>query len=458
MYARASAAWDRLQADLPLRNAMIAAFVLRLVPMLVWIDKPCVRDECTYVDLAGSILAGNGMVGTHGWLWAPAYPALLALHQWLFTLPGSVEIGQLFVATACVPMLYRLTDGEYGRRAGLIAAWAYALNPTFIFYTSSLWSETFYSGLLIGAMLALRAARASERVATALVPGALLGLCVLFRGVATYMAPVFIAVLLWGRLRDRHAWKQAAVSTLAAVIVVAPYSAYATHKFGELVVSDRTLGQMMYLGNNDFPPMTFDYGNGQLSSRAYDRATDAGRKPCERDSNPVEKDDCEARAGIAWIKAHPDTFLARVPLRVAQLVTPHSFLTRNLRWGRWRGLPDWMDEALIIGVAACSFGTLVGGTIGWFTRARGWYAAGSGLIVLYHVAAIAALAGLSRYRVPLEPLWLVHAGAFFAEPRAALRTLANGSTRSVFGVFTTFFLIALMMRFLPAAWPWWREW
>lgn len=458
MYARASAAWDRLRADIPLRNATVAAFVLRLVPMLVWIDKPCVRDECTYVDLAGSILAGNGMVGTHGWLWAPAYPALLALHQWLFTLPGSVEIGQLFVATACVPMLYHLTDGEYGRKPGLIAAWAYALNPTFIFYTSSLWSETFYSGLLIGAMLALRAARGSERVATALVPGALLGLCVLFRGVATYMAPVFIAVLLWGRLRERRAWQQAAVSTLAAVLVVAPYSAYATHKFGEFVVSDRTLGQMMYLGNNDFPPMTFDYGNGQLSSRAYDRAIDTGRKPCERDSNPVEKDDCEARAGVAWIKAHPDTFLARVPLRVAQLVTPHSFLTRNLRWGRWRGLPDWMDEALIVTVAACSFGTLVGGTIGWFTRARGWYAAGSGLIVLYHVAAIAALAGLSRYRVPLEPLWLVHAGVFFAEPRAALRTLANGSPRSIFGVFTTFFLIALMMRFLPAAWPWWREW
>lgn len=444
--------------DLPLRNAMIVAFVLRLVPMLAWIDKPCVRDECTYVDLAESLLGGQGMVGTHGWLWAPAYPALLAVHQWLFRLPGSVQIGQLFVATACVAMIFRLTEGEYGRRAALIAAWGYALNPTFIFYTSSLWSETFYSGLLIAAMLALRWARDSSGMTRALLPGALLGLCVLFRGVATYMAPVFIAVLLWGRVRQAAAWKQAVASTLAAVLVVAPYSVYATRKFGDLVISDRTLGQMMYLGNNDFPPMTFDYGNGDLSNRAYERATSAGRAPCAQEGNPVEKDGCEAKAGVEWIKEHPSTFLARVPLRVAQLVTPHSFLTRNLRWGRWRGLPDWMDEALIVTVAGFSFATLVGGTLGWFSRAKGWYAAGSGLILLYHVAAIATLAGLSRYRIPLEPLWLVHAAAFYAEPRAALKVLSNGSIRSIIGVFTVFFLIALMLKFLPAGWPWWRTW
>ncbi|MSP54711.1 MAG: hypothetical protein EXR69_03765 [Myxococcales bacterium] len=448
----------RIWKDHPLRNAMVVAFFFRLVPMLLWIDKPCVRDECTYVDLAASILRGEGMVGTHGWLWAPAYPMLLALHQWLFVLPGSVQLGQLLVATWCVHMLYDLTEAEYGRRAGLWAAWAYALNPTFIFYTSSLWSETFYSGLLIAAMLSLRAARGSLRVGRAVIAGVMLGCCVLFRGVATYMLPVFIAVLTWGRVREAAAWKQAIACAVAAVLVVAPYSVYATTKFGGLVVSDRTLGQMMYLGNNDFPPMTFDYGNGQLATRAYQRAIDSGRKPCKQEGNPVEKDQCEADRGVAWITSHPESFVARIPLRVAQLVTPHSFLTRNLRWGRWRGIPDWGDELLIVGICGFSFATLIGGTIGWFTRAKGWYAAGSGLILFYHVAAIAALAGLSRYRIPLEPLWLVHAAAFFTGPRAAFKTLADGSVRSIVGVFTVCLLLVLMLRFLPSGWPWWREW
>ena len=168
---------------------MLVAFVLRVVPMLVWIDKPCVRDECTYVDLASSLLAGRGMIGTHGWLWAPAYPALLALHQWLFKLPGSVEIGQLLVATWCVAMLYRLTEGEYGRRAGLWAAWAYALNPTFIFYTSSLWSETFYSALLIGAMLALRDTRAATTAWNFLVSATVAVREAFARAVATGVNP-----------------------------------------------------------------------------------------------------------------------------------------------------------------------------------------------------------------------------------------------------------------------------
>lgn len=444
--------------DTALRKAMLVAFVLRVAPMLIWISKPCVRDECTYVDLGRTLLAGGGMTGTHGWLWAPAYPALLALHQWIFKLPGSVEVGQLFVAVACVPMLYKLTEGEYGRKAGLWAAWAYALNPTFIFYTSSVWSETFYLALLIGAMLALRAAREGASPMRGVLPGVLLGTCVLFRGVATYMLPVFVVVLLWGRLRSALAWKQALVCALSAILLVAPYSVYASRKFGALVISDRTLGQMMYLGNNDFPPITFDYGNGQLASRAYERAIAQGRKPCPETGNPVVKDQCEADAGVAWIKAHPETFLARVPLRVAQLVTPHSYLTRNLRWGRWRGLPDWADEVLIVAVAGFTFTTLVGGTLGIFARGKGWYAAGSGLIVLYHVAAIAALAGLSRYRVPLEPLWLVHASVFFTEPRATLKILGNGAARSVFGVFVAVFLFALMMRFLPAGWPWWGSW
>lgn len=445
-------------ADIPLRNAMITAFVLRVVPMLVWVDKPCVRDECTYVDLGAALLAGEGMVGTHGWLWAPAYPALLALHQKLFVLPGSIQIGQLAVATLCVMWLYRLTEGEYGRRAGLIAAWAYALNPTFVFYTSSIWSETLYSGLLIGAMLALRSARERATLWSSVFPGILLGMCVLFRGVATYMLPVFVITLVWGRARESAAWRQAGLCVLAAVLTVAPYSVYASNKFGDVVISDRTLGQMMYLGNNDFEPMTFDYGNGQLSNRAYARAIDQGRPPCRQTGNPVLKDRCEAEAGIRWVKANPETFLARVPLRVAQLVTPHSFLTRNLRWGRWRGLPDWVDEALIIAVPTFTFTTLIGGTIGLFTRGKGWYAVGSGLIVLYHVAAIAALAGLSRYRVPLEPLWLVHAAALLADPKATLKILGNGSARSVFGVFVTSLLLALMLRFLPSAWPWWRTW
>lgn len=441
-----------------LRNAILAAFVLRLVPMLVWIDKPCVRDECTYQDLAQALLDGHGMVGTHGWLWAPAYPALMAAHQAVFGYPGTVQVSQLLAALVAVGMLWSLTRRELGERAASVAAWIYALNPTYIFYTTSLWSETLYSALLLGGLVALRWARDAGGPARGLLPGLMVGLCVLFRGVATYMLPIFMVALLWGRWREGRAWKAALACGLAAALTVAPYSIYATRKFDGLVISDRTMGQMMFLGNNDFPPITFDIGNGALAKHTMERYLAMGRPECPKTGNPVQKDSCETANGLAWIREHPDLFLGRIPLRVAQLVNPHSFLTRHLRWGRWRGLPDAVDEALIVSVVALSFVTLVGGTIGWFTRARGWLAATTGLIVLYHVAAVAALAGLTRYRLPLEPLWLVWAAGVLVAPREAARILLNGSWRSVVGVGVTVVLVGLMLWFLPAGWPWWRSW
>ncbi len=446
-----------LLSDRVLVTAMVVGFVLRVVPILVWMDKPCVRDECTYEEIALAIMAGKGMIGTNGWLWAPAYPTLMAVHGMIFGYPGTVQISQLLVAVASIAMLYEIARGELGRPAARIAAWTYALSPTLVFYTGSNWSETLYSGLLLAAILALRWARGggAER---GWAPGMLAGLCVLFRGVATYMLPIFMIALLWGRWRARDAWAGAIGCVVAAALVVAPYSAYATHKFGGLVVSDRTLGQMMWLGNNDFKPVTFDWGNGQLSKRAFDEHTENGRKHCKFTKNPIKQDDCEVENGKKWILANPGEFVARMPQRASQLLTPHSFLTRHLRWGRWRGLPDFVDEALIGLVVAFSFVTMVGGTVGIGARGRGWYAATAGLIVLYHVGAISVLAGLSRYRVPLEPLWMVFAGALLADPRGAWAALRESRARLVLTAVFTGILLALMLWTLPASWPGWGSW
>lgn len=437
--------------------AIAVGFVLRVLPMLIWIDKPCVRDECTYEEIARSIMAGHGMIGTNGWLWAPAYPTLMALHGLVFGYPGAIQVSQLAVSLVSIGMLYELADGEFGVPAARIAAWTYALSPTLVFYTGSVWSEILYSGLLLAALLALRWARGGGED-RGWAPGVLAGLCVLFRGVATYMLPIFAIALLWGRWRDKAAWAGAAGCMLAAALTVAPYSVYASYKFDGFVVSDRTLGQMMWLGNNDFAPMTFDWGNGTLSKRAYDKVTKQGRKHCTHGKDPIRQDACEVAQGKAWIQAHPAEFVARMPERAAQLLAPHSFLTRHLRWGRWRGLPDAVDEALIGLVVAFSFVTLVGGTIGIGARGKGWYAATAALIVLYHVGAITVLAGLTRYRVPLEPLWMVFAGALLADPKGAWAALRASPGRMAATIVVTGILLVLMLRFLPASWPAWGSW
>lgn len=447
----------------PLLAVLIVTLVTRVMPLIVWPKRPCVRDECTYLDLAAEIWRGNGMVGTRGWLWAPGYPGLMALHQGVFTRLDAIKWTQAGAAVVTAYLLFRLTRAQFGERAAVIAGMLFAFNPTHVFYTTAWLSEGLYTGLLFGTLVSVGWARSESsdgvsRPARAIITGLLLGGCVLFRGIATYLLPCVALGLLWGRWNARTAWASVAALTIAAALTVAPYSVYATKKFDAFIVSDRTLGQMMWLGNNEFEPITFDYGNGLLRDVDFDRVVRSGRPHCALLQRPAEQDACELVNGVAWIKENPGKFISRMPLRVSQMLTPHSLLTRTLRSGRWSGMPQWVDELLVVTVAGFSFVTLLGGTVGLFSKGKGWFAVTAAAVVAYHVAAIACLAGLSRYRVPLEPLWMVFAGALLAEPRAALSQLRGNRTLLGACVVLTVILLLLMLRFLPAGWKGWGTW
>lgn len=452
--------------DRALRAALAAGLALRAIPGLVWMTDGCVRDECTYVKLAARFAAGEGMTGSAGWIWAPGYPALLGMAQLVFGVPHAIKPFQVAASLLNIVLVYRLaaraSDGS--QRAARIAAWLYAISLHMAFFSVRLWSEVLYSSLLLGGLLLLL--RAREAVGApggawlrrAAAVGALGGAAVLFRGVATYMLPLLMLGLVWQRWGLRRAYLQAGLVAALAAAVVAPYSAYATHKFGGFLLSDRTMGQMMWLGNNDFEPITFDYGNGQLSKRAFARTKARGRRPCGDKADPLDRDRCQAAAGRRWITEHPGEFLARVPTRLAQLTNPHSLLTRHLRWGKLKGMPQWLDELLILGGALGSTLAMVGGAAGLAIRGRGAQGALFSSILLYHCAAIAALAGLSRYRVPLEPLLMVYAAALLADPAGAARALRAQPYR--IGLLSVVLVIGLplVLAYLPSGWPWWGRW
>ena len=448
------------------RQLWLAIFIgtlLRVIPLVVWgYEWGCIRDECTYIGLAKRMVAGEGMTASAGWLWAPGYPFLLAIHKVIFQYSEAIRGTQIVVAMGAALMLYRLALRGGTTKTARAAVWLYCLSPTMIFFSESLWSECIYGALLLGAILVFEAAR--DRLDVAAVAalrwagglGMVVGLCMLFRGVALYMLPIFAVALVWGRLRQRGAWGQAGVLVLGAALMVTPYSLYASKKFEATVVTDSTLGQMMWLGNNDFDPITFDWGNGTLSRRAWKRHTAEGRKPCGSKKEALKRDECQSTAGKEWIKAHPEEFVQRMPMRVAQLLSPHSFVTRHLRWGEWRGLPWQTDELIILWNLVWNLFILLGGGLVLAARgkgARGILIAG---ILLYHIAAISVLAGLTRYRAPLEPLLMLYAAQLLVEPRAILGSIKGWRVLLVGAVMIV--LIPLVLWYLPAGWPWWRKW
>jgi hypothetical protein len=457
--------------DRSLITAVLVGTVCRVLPMIIWGDWGCARDECTYLRIARKMANGEGMVPSAGWLWAPGYPAVMAVHKALFGYGATVKGLQVVAAGLCTVLVYRLTQRVWkdrgpqaADRTARVAAWLYALSPPLIFFTMSLWSEVLYGTLLLGLLLVLDKAReagiegAPGWLRGAIAVGIMGGICVLFRGVATYMLPIFALALLWRRWSSGRAWKQVLLMVTAAVLTVAPYSVYISKKMDTRIVSDRTMGQMMWLGNNDFPPITFDYGNGQLSARAFKRYAKQGRKRCAGRKQPMKRDACETAAGFEWIKDNPGEFVSRMPMRVAQMLTPHSLLTRHLRWGKWRHMPQIMDEGIILWGALWSMFVMLGGALALVARGRGGHGVVTGGILLYHLAAIAALAGLSRYRVPLEPLLMVYAAGLWTQAADVWRGLAEDPKRLFLAIVVLGCLVPLVFWYLPSGWTWWRSW
>jgi hypothetical protein len=416
--------------DRSARWALLIGLFLRLQAMVWFQQGGCLRDECTYLKLARQFADGQGMnPSQRGWLWAPGYPFVASLSDRVFGFAEGIAPVQTLGFLVALVLAYglaartQLDAGKPNRAqaAGRWAIWLLALSPTLVFFSGRFWSETVYTTLLIGALAGLDWTRRGHW-ARALVPGALVGACVLFRGVATYMLPIFCLGLLWGRWREGRAWIGASTLIVAAVLVVAPYSAHASKKFGGQVISDRTLGQMMWLGNNDYPPITFDWGSGLVSATRFNAVTAQGRDHCDLELTPTDWDDCETQRGKDWIAENPTEFATRIPLRLAQLFNPNSFLTRHVRLKHWTMHPA-VSEPLLLSVVVWSYLAVLGGTVGAFARGRGWYLVVTLMIVGYHVAAVGLLAGLTRYRVPLDALWLIWAASALADPKATLQAL-----------------------------------
>ncbi len=440
-----------------------AGLILRLLPMLIWgwDGADCTRDECIYKIAARPILEGGGLgLAPKGWLPAPGFPYLMAaskLFLGAFEAVKWVHLALFLPTLAVMAGLGARVGGQVGMR---FMAVAFALHPTFIFFTGTMWTETVYTSLLTSSVLgALWAREGSARRAWA--PGVALGVCVLFRGVATYLAPLFVVALLAPEdLRQRiGAWREearkraqhGAVFLAALVLVVAPYSLSASLRWGGPVVSDATLGHVIALGNDDYPPVTFDYGIGQLTGRLYARTLAKGRRDCPAAQGPIAADRCEVGRATAWIMDHPVEFVQRIPMRLAQLFNPHSFLTRHVRWGYWPGLPWELKELIVIYQVAVTWLVVLGGTIGLWLRGRGPWALLAAGVVAYHVGIIMALYGLTRFRLPIEPLWLLGVAAWLGsrdKPGQPLQTWRKVGLLASMPV-----LIALLSTYLWTGFP-----
>lgn len=408
--------------DRTLLIALAVGLLLRVVPLLLWMDQPCTNDECGYLHLAHDMAEGQGMTRwSRGWVWAPGYVAFLALHEVLLGFADFGLASQVVLSLATPVLGYQLARKHLGLRAAHVAAWLLCVSPSLVFFATKAWGETLYTLWLVGVLWGLDRAR-DGRLRDAIVPAIFLALCVLFRGIGQYLLPLAALGLVWGR--PPQALRKLAVMAATTAVLVAPYSLYASSKFGGFVLSEVTLGFNLWMGANDFPQPNFDHGVGYDRDTFTELSDELGRPTCARkDRSVVEWDRCEKANGVAWIRDNPGEYARRIPLRVAHMFNPNSFLIRQARIGRMPGLPTPLADGLGVLVILFSWLAIWGGTVAAFARLRGWLLVTSLAIVLYHLGAHALFIGMSRYRVPLDAIWLVWAAVLVAEPRATWASL-----------------------------------
>lgn len=456
--------WRAAVRDRWLWLAFGLGLFLRVAPMVLWPQFECIRDECIYRSMGDAILAGDGLtVSNKGWLPSPGYPYALALSKYLFGTYFSIKIPQILLAMVTLLFSYVLGHRVAGERVARVTALLFALHPTLAWFTNTQWIETIYIFFLFGSMAFLLDARAG-RLRMAALAGLFLGGAMLFKGVATYLPPFFLAAALAPREGGWSwaAWKasilrrnnEAAIFLVTVVLAVAPYSMYASRIQGGFLVVDATVGHVLYLGNNDFPPLTFDYGNGMLTQPLFGKYLRAGRRPCPREGvPPVVSSRCEVEATKEWIADNPERFVERIPVRLAQLFNPNSFLTRHIRWGYWTGLPWWAKEALCAVIVAFSVALTWAGTVGAWARARGPYAWMAVTSVVYTVATTVMSYGMTRFRLPMEALWLVYLAIVLVDPRGTFAALRASPLRLAGALFTLPPLVALTLWYLPTGFP-----
>ena len=393
-----------------------AALKLLLIGLLT--GMPCSHDQCDYIDLATRLAAGQGLQVHDGYLWPPGFIALLAACRILagdgLTLP---RLLQALASTATIPFVFAIGRRMYGARAGLAAAALFAFDPTLVAFTHYLWPETLYLALFIPAFwLILTSAETGSNLPRIALGGLLLGLAALVKGVALYVAPMAMIWLILEARRQPDSKARGALALLlpavllagATLVPILPWTLRNWVVLDRFPVLEATAGRNLYIGTNLPPPSNWDLGFDER------RRVHGGRPRCT-EPNVVDADRCERHNAWQFIREHPGLMLSRIPLKLADLLNPSSFLIRHARLGKYPH-PFSASEARLLTL-------LTSGT--WMVTAALGLAGlvliprvrGRGLVMAilgYHLAVHAVTFGMTRFRLPMVPLLMLAAGPLLA--------------------------------------------
>lgn len=365
--------------------------------------------------IAQALLDGRGYsdpwgqgTGATAWL-TPPFPLLLALALKLgggvtATTMAIVVTLQALASALTAVLLVRLAQTLGSPRAGLLAGWLFALYPIAISNTFQLVWDTTFVALALTWVLERVLRPGTSPLGNGLAYGALLVL---------NPAPTSLAPLLLGFTWRRAGLKAAATFALAAVVLCLPWMLRNQLELGAFSLRPN-LGVELRIGNHDEAdgrPVPFKYHPSHVPAELA----------LYRELGEVAYSAENRGRAVAWIRAHPGTFVGLTARRstLFWVSEPPSHDTRqNSGKGAARDPASWIKYASYVLAAVGALVALAKAPLERDVR----------ILLVLALLAFGAPYYLThvseRYRFPVDPL-LVALGAVavqhFRERRTAVR-------------------------------------
>lgn len=420
-------------------------------------------DALGYHSLASNLLERGRFSfekdGPPDTLRTPLYPLFVAsIYALAGQRPWVVLLVQIMLDTASCWLLYLVTARILNRRAALLAAGFYALEPFGILYSLTLMSETLFVFLCVAGMYFLAGAvaaaplRRGARVAAA--GGLAFGLAALTRPIAAYIPAIVVIVLLVGLRHRLKAFAARAAAFLCVfVLTLSPWLVRNYVTFGSPGLC--TAGDYNLLVLHAAPIVEAETGAGPqkaktlLLAEADARARADGYDP--KTMNPFTRARYRRSLALEYIGANPVELCKRCAAGVAFMFAnlgtgPYAELldwpggAREFRGRglgpdavrRWFGQKTWQQTALGLVIAAYLTGVYLslaaGLSVAWRHGDRAFLLLC--LLVAAYFVVLTGPGGLGRFRLAAMPFYLVFAGI------GASRILSRDLVRRLFRIGT----------------------
>jgi 4-amino-4-deoxy-L-arabinose transferase-like glycosyltransferase len=320
----------------------------------------------------------------------PGYPLFLAPF-YFFGDNGRILIllAQGIISAALSPLAY-LMALRLGltRRAGLWGGVFCALNPMLLYFSTRVMSETLFAALVMGFfMLWLYAWEDSDPLMAA-AAGFVGGLGSLTRGTLLPFGAWLALAAFWKRRHRPTWWVLVAVCGGVWALTMAPWTIRNAVRYHRFIPVSLQGGWNFYEG------LTTD-----LSEIQRERPLAMGAEAAARGlSDPFEVDAYFAAKARSWVSAHPGAFFAMALRKAARFWRPWPYPPHPMavRWAAG------LFYSLLFGLAVVALWRGAAARPAWIFL-YAWCA---------HLTLMHALFACNlRYRLPLEPIVAVLAGA-----------------------------------------------